>query len=291
MFQLTKLRNELEFNKEMGGIVNVLKGVASSEFYRLQKARKNLEELGDCLKDFFQMVKIAEVRHLFLQDSTRPPALLLITSDAGFLGKLNISIVNTALEEYSGKEELIVVGRQGARYIEETGKSYTAFPGVSDEVEYKEAERLTDYIIKGFLDKKFGRIVVVYPNFISFAVWQVQTYQLLPSRFLFWDETKASESQNVKLPKHEGRIIVEPRKTEVIEYLVRVWINYILCGIFWESKLSEWAARVIHLERSSTELKRLDKKLHSQYFRLLHEISDKNIREISASRLAVQKMK
>ncbi|MEA3560995.1 MAG: FoF1 ATP synthase subunit gamma, partial [Candidatus Omnitrophota bacterium] len=184
MFQLTKLRNELNFNKEIGGIINVLKGVASSEFYRLQKARKKLDEFGDYLQTFFRMVNIAGARHLFLEDSSLPRALLLITSDIGFLGKLNVAIVNSALEQYSGNEKLIIVGKQGAGYIEETGKSFTSFGGITDEVDYKEVETLTNFIVKGFLNKEFGRTVIIYSHFTSFALWRVQNYQLLPCRFL-----------------------------------------------------------------------------------------------------------
>ena len=204
--------------------------------------------------------------------------MLLITSDTGFLGKLNISVVNSALEQCSGQDRLIIVGRQGIRYIEEAGKSFTAFAGISDEVDYKQAENLADFIVKGFSDRDFGKTVVVYPHFLSFAVWDVRVYQLLPCRFLFREEAKVSE-----------KVIIEPSIKKIIEYLVKVWVTYMLYGIFWESKLSEWSARVMHLEGSSFKIKQTDKRLHFQYFRLLHEISDKNIREIFASRLAVQR--
>ena len=179
MFRLTKLRKEIGFNKEIGGIVNVLKGVAASEFYRLQKARKKLDEFGDYLKDFLQMVDITGSRHPFYEVSQLPQAILLITSDAGFLGKLNISIVNSALEQCSGNEKLVIVGRQGARLMGETGKSFTpldnephktpgllqgehptgftSFPGISDEVNYEEAERLGNFITRNFLDRKISR--------------------------------------------------------------------------------------------------------------------------------------
>ncbi len=299
MFKLAKLRNELRLNKELGGIVNVLKGVASSEFYRLQKARKRLDEFGNYLRDFLQMVDITEFRHPFLEVSQKPSAILLITSDAGFLGKLNITVVNSALEQCSGNEKLVIVGKQGARLIEEVrpvrkgfsngaGKSFTprgvgftSFPGISDKVDYEEAERLADFINKNFLDKKIGKTIVVYPQFLSFAVWKVQVYQLLPCRFLFREEQA----------EQEGRIIIEPSKTKIIEYLVKIWITYMLYGIFWESKLSEWAARVMHLEGSSYEIKQLDKKLRFQYLRILHEISDKNIREVFSGRLAAARVK
>ncbi|MEA3328884.1 MAG: FoF1 ATP synthase subunit gamma [Candidatus Omnitrophota bacterium] len=284
MFQLTKLRKEIDFNKEIGGIINVLRGVASSEFYRLQKARKKLDEFIDYLQEFFQMLDIRDCRHLFLENSPLRPAIVLVTSDIGFLGKLNVSIVNSALEQCSGNEELIVVGRQGAKYIAEAGREFSLFSGIDNEVEYKQAEDLADFIVRGFLDKKFGRTIIVYPQFVSFAVWKVQIYQVLPCRFLFRFIGENSAGG-------EEKVIVEPELNKVITYLVKIWMSYVLYGIFWESKLSEWSARVMHLEGSSDEIKQIDKKLRFQYFRILHEISDKNVREVLSSRLAVERMK
>jgi len=284
MFKLNKLHKELDFNKNIGDIVNVLKGVASSEFYRLQQAKKSFDEFLDYLQGFFRMIDITEAEHLFLEDSSLPQALLLITSDIGFLGKLNVSVVNTALAQSSVNDKLIIVGKQGTRYVEETGRDFTSFAGISDNVEYQEAESLADFILKGIFDKRFRRTVIVYPHFVSFAVWRVQTYQLLPCRFLF------KATKEAKRRDEEDKIIIEPKLAGVIEYLVRTWIKYILYGIFWESKLSEWATRVMHLEGSSHEIKQMNKKLRFQYFHLLHEISDKNIREIFAARLAMEKI-
>lgn len=290
MFKLTKLRKEMQLTEEMGGIINVLEGVASSEFYRLQKARKQLDEFGNYLRAFFGMVNISGFRHPFLEASSLSPAVLCITSDTGFLGKLNISVVNTSLEQCTEKGKMIIVGRQGVRLAEETGlKPLRSFPGISDEVNYKEVEELGNFIVDSFLGKKIGNVAVVYPHFVSFGIQDVRVYQMLPCRFLFREEVRPSEPQGLRPLEEEAEgTIVEPSLSKIVEYLVRIWVNYILYGIFWESKLSEWAARVIHLEGSSFEIKRISKRLRFQYFRLLHEISDKNIREIFSARLTMK---
>lgn len=283
MLQLKKLRKELSFNKEISGIINVLKGVASSEFYRLQKARKALDEFMNYLQSFFQLFDVGQLEHSFLGQSSLPPAIVLITSDAGFLGKLNAAVVNTALEQCtstSREEKLIVIGNQGARYIEETGRNFTSFSGIGDEINYEEAVKLAELIFQGVLNKEFSRTVVIYPRFVSFTSWTIQVYQLLPCRFLF-QEGSARGSEE------EEKTIIEPTRSEVLEYLIKTWLNYMFYGIFWESKLSEWSARTMHLEGSSEEIKRLDKKIRLKYFHALHEISDKNIREIFSSKLTM----
>ena len=87
----------------------------------------------------------------------------------------------------------------------------------------------------------------------------------------------------------EEKVILEPSFKKIVEYLVRIWIGYVVYNIFWESKLSEWAARVIYLDGSSDEVRRQAKRARLAYFRAVHENSDKSIREIFSSTLALRR--
>jgi len=53
--------------------------------------------------------------------------------------------------------------------------------------------------------------------------------------------------------------------------------------------LAELAARIMHLEGSIQELSKVDQNLKLDYFKYLHGLSDKTIREIYASRLVGKK--
>ena len=264
----------------MGDIINVLKSVASSEFYLLQKKRRNFDEFQEYLKVFFQLIFLGDFQHPFLEIKPGANFIILITSDAGFLGKLNMSVINSAIEFAREEDIFIVVGKQGAEYFEEIGKKCSFFPGISDDISYEGVEKLRDYIISEYSTRKATRAVIVYPHFVSFAVSDIRQFQLLPCRFLFQEE-----AGNQSFDK----VLIEPSVKRVVESLVRIWLGQMIYGIFWESKLSEWSSRVVHLERSSSEIKDFGKKLSFQYFRIIHEISDKNIREIFASKLAVTK--
>lgn len=91
--------------------------------------------------------------------------------------------------------------------------------------------------------------------------------------------------EEAEAQKLTHEILIEPSENSVIDYLIRAWMEQEIYNILWESKLSELASRVIHLEGSSQVISELNKKLQFSYFRTLHRISDKNIREIAASRL------
>ena len=293
MLRISKLKKEIKFNNDMGSMLNVLKGIASSEFYRLNKKIKDLSNLGDELKSFFDMVDIQGISHVLLEPSSLPKTILIVTSDSGFLGKLNVSVVNAALKLYEKGDVLLVVGEQGARYVEEeVGKEFVSFPGIGDDRQYEEAEKFAEYLLGKFLEKSFGKTLVVYPHFVSFTVWEPKTYQLFPCRFLFSEENSKADDggSSYGLNSHaEDEIIYESSVSKVMERLVRLMTEYILYGVFWESKLSELASRVIHMDGSSFKLDEKKRDLRLKYFRAMHDNSDKSIREICSGRMEVNK--
>jgi ATP synthase F1 gamma subunit len=286
MAQKAVAKNNMRFYKEMGEIVETLKGVAATEYLRLQQNRKYFDEFEEHLKDFFKMIKLDGFQHPFLDSSSDSKIFILITSDTGFLGRLNIAVVNLALEQCGSKDKIIIVGKQGQRYVsvEDVPGGVDIFPGVSDKISYIEAVKLRNHLINSFLEGKKGSCIIIYPHFVSSSVQEVKQLRLFPCRFLFGEEKEAQT--DYKLEEFE-EVILEPSLKEVVEGLVETWVGQLLFEVFWESKLSEWSARVMHLEQSSNEINRASKEVRHQYFRTLHELSDKGIREIFASKVAL----
>ncbi|MFA6129357.1 MAG: F0F1 ATP synthase subunit gamma [Candidatus Omnitrophota bacterium] len=293
MIPLTILRKDLAFNKVMENIIEVLKGVAATEYFHLQTKRKSFDEFEGRLRDLFAQVDIHDFQHPFLGAEASSNNIVMITSDTGFLGELNMSVINYGLSQHREADLLTVVGKEGVRYIGEHGIKYDSFAGIDDDISYGPVVKLRDHIIKQFFDKKLSNTVIIYPHFISFSVQKIEQFQLFPCRFLFPQAQKSAgpgESQTGfwQVDPEEKIILDSPLKT-IVEYLVKVWIGQLIHLIFWESKLSEWAARVMHLERSTTEIRDQQKKMRLQYFRTLHERSDKSTREIFVSRMALIK--
>ena len=86
MIPLTILRKDLAFNKVMESIIEVLKGVAATEYFHLQSKRKSFDEFEGRLRDLFSLVYIGDLQHPFLGTPTSANNIVLITSDSGFLG-------------------------------------------------------------------------------------------------------------------------------------------------------------------------------------------------------------
>jgi len=293
MIPLVVLRKDLAFNKVMESIIEVLKGVAATEYFHLQSKRRSFDDFEGYLRDLFAKVDVGGLKHPFLKAEPSAKNIILITSDSGFLGELNMAVVNYGLSQYQSGDLVTVVGKEGARYISEDEYKYTSFSGIDDEISYSGVMKLRDYIIKEFFSKNLSSTVIVYPHFVSFSVQKIEQFQLLPCRFLFPQESASTGLSEVR-PKFweagtDEKIILDSSLKTTVEYLVKIWIGQLINLIYWESKLSEWAARVMHLERSTNELRDQQKKMRLQYFRTMHERSDKNTREIFVSRMALIK--
>jgi len=181
------------------------------------------------------------------------------------------------IEKNSGSGKMVVVGERGKMYLEDNNIPFVSFGGINDEQRYAQAMQLRDYLVSKVLDGSFGGLKIVYPHPISITMQRVQTVAFLPFVPVLSEES-ATQSASY------SDVIFESRPKDIIEYLVYTWIGLKIFEIFGLSRLSEFAARFVHLEESHQRIKEMDGKIRLEYFRARHEIIDRNMRELFAAR-------
>ena len=315
-----RLKHDLRSTTDLMELVDVLKRVAVSQFHLLDKKRQSkgwtsaevpavggqatdgrvsqesdgelaIARAGDggpalslkaVLEDFFRLLQPQQCQHPFLESPSPPVGIVIVTSDEGFLGGLNSAVIQKALAARTGpQDELIVLGERGRMYLEDLKEPFTHFAGAGEHMSDPEVERLRDFLADRYLRRKVGKIMVWYPRPRSFTHQEVDSFQLLPyPRPSPRHDTVASNSEAV---------ILEPSAYLIIEYLVKLWLSRKIHDVFWQSRLSELAARATHLEASFQGLTQQKKKLTLQYFRSRHEVTDTSIRESYAGMLGRKK--
>ena len=277
MKSLSNLKKDMEFNKGLLALIGALKIIAVSQYRALEQRIRSYGKFPSAIESFFELIDIQKVKHPFLNQESQLQGIVAITSDSGLLGGLNMQVIHTALrelEEIPGR--LIVIGERGKGYARDSHIPFTAFSGIKDEDRYFQAMQLRDYVVKLVLRGHVGGLKVVYPHPLSFTVQRVQTIPLLPyTRF----STEGSISKTMR------EIIIESSLEGIIEYLITLWIGQKLYEIFGFSRLAEFAARFVHLEESSQKLKEVDAKTRLEYFRVRHELIDRNMRDLFSARL------
>lgn len=285
MIPIAELKQSLELNKSLGSIIETLKSGSAIQVREFQSKRRASDMLFTMLKECFDTIsKKGAIRHpYFFRDSDLPSCIILITSDDGFVGELNSVIINTAVENKNDpKDEVVVIGERGANYFEDRNESFVSFPGISEDIVPAELTGVKNYIISGYSKRKFGRVQIVYPESASVGSWRVATTELLP----FVSMPAASDAAS-KIDIEE--LIIEPSIDSVAEGLVNLWLDVVLYNIFWSSKFSEFGARLMHLEGSEQELGRMKQQLSLQYFKHVHALADRTIREILSARIGLGK--
>lgn len=283
MKTVEQLKEELEMNGNLTELMDVLKGVAASEFWVLSQKRKRFTSFVEAFDKFFQFIEFIDVKHPFVQGKG-DLGIIMVTSNEGFMGGLNARVINAALT-YKGTKDalLIMIGEQGGAYLESLGRDYVGFPGIASGECYEAALKFKDYIMKEGLAGKFGRLALFYPRPLSFMIQKIERLDLLPCNAIFEQEAK-------NIPELEN-VIVESPVNHIIEYLVETWIIQKLFEVFEDSKLSEFSARTLHLEESYQVLLEQEKKLRHQYFRGRHELVDAEMRDLFSAQIVRKKGK
>ncbi len=277
MKTVSALKQDLEFNGGLASLIGVLKNIAVSQYHAMESRAKNFEKLKDAIYSFLEIIDPRQVAHPFLNPQNELQMVVAVTSDSGLLGGLNKEVIDTALAELAKiPGRLVVIGERGKMYARETKTSCVAFPGIKEEEIPALAMQLRNYILGKFIEESIGHLKLVYPRSISFTVQRIETVTFLPFRL----EARQLEEP----PPPLSEVILESLPADVVEYCVYLWIEQKLAEIFIFSKLAEYAARFSHLERSAQRLKEMDQKLKMQYFRVRHEIIDRNMRELFATR-------
>jgi ATP synthase F1 gamma subunit len=271
MLPAIHIKKTIDFNKGFRSLLEVMKLVAVSEYYNLEKKLKTFERLDGLLGEFFQSVDLSKIRHPFLSPSG-PLCVVAVTSDAGLLGGINMQVVTKAVELVRADGgKLVVIGERGLVYAQDSGLPFVFYPGIVDAKRLAQAFEIRDFLSQKIITGEYGPLKIVYPKAQSFVVHRVEVVSLIP---FVQGETSVSNTE----------IILESTAAEVAEYLVYLVLGQKLYEIFGEARVCEQAARFLHLEESCNKISEANKKLLLQYFRRRHEVIDANMRELFSAR-------
>ncbi|MDD5129687.1 MAG: F0F1 ATP synthase subunit gamma [Candidatus Omnitrophica bacterium] len=281
MQTMATIKKDMEFNRGLSSLIEVLKNIAVSQYRSLEHKFGGFDKFMQAIESYFEFIDYSAVRHPFLAPTNKNQVMVVVTSDSGLLGGLNMQVVSKALAEMgSNPGQLVVIGDRGKMYARESGLPFVAYPGINDEERLAQAFQLRDYLFRNALRGKFGLLKVVYPHPVSFTLQRVETVTFFPFLPEFW-----AAKQNADKARVMPEIIFESKVSDIVEYLIYLWMGQKLYDIFGLSRLSEFAARYVHLEDSLRRLKEMDGKLKLQYFRVRHEIIDQSMRELFSARL------
>ena len=280
MIPVAQMKKDLNYSLDMADIIDVLKVIASSEFRNLSSKMEKEDALKERVLSCFKLLtSISKENPFFVEKKNVPKAFLLVCSDEGFLGEVNTTIAEAALNRgQDSGAKFLVLGERGAKILDDLGIEFIPFKNITNDIEMKHVIGISNRVMAMYEKGEIASLHVVYMRFISFTKHRLEVLKLLPCDELI-GFAKGEKQTSLSA-------LIEPDTHSVMQYLIKLWIENNMYNVFWSSKLSEWSVRVMHLEHSSDELKEINKEMKFRYFKSVHSLNDKIIREIFAARKA-----
>jgi len=248
MASLKSIRKRIGSVKSTQKITKAMKVVSAAKLRRAQDAATAARPYAVKLTGLLQNVSssVGAASHPLLQtrDEEKTVHLLLVTGDRGLCGGFNTNVIRKAEaflnERGRDNVRMTVVGRRGFDYFRKrpvkiVGEHINLQGGPNAEL----AAQLGEQLAREFADATVDAVYVIYNRFRSALVQTPTVDQLLP---LATGEADGADSLEY---------LYEPNAVELLDRLLRRYVNVIIHRAFLESVASEHGARMTSMDSAT----------------------------------------
>jgi len=284
-----EIRTKIKSVQSTQKITRAMEMVAASKMRRAQDRMRMARPYADKIRNVIGHLHYAhpEYKHPFLlAREIRRVGFIVVTSDRGLCGGLNTNLLKTtlaAMREWSGKKveiDLCTIGTKGFGFLKRVGGRIVSH--VSHLGDTPHVEQLIG-TVKTMLDDYTGgnidRLFVVYNRFINTMSQQPTVEQLLP--------LPAAQQDEAEKLQHHWDYIYEPDSKEVIDDLLRRYIETLVYQSVVENLACEQSARMVAMKAASDNAGKLIDELRLRYNKARQAAITQEISEIVGGAAAV----
>jgi F-type H+-transporting ATPase subunit gamma len=241
MAQTRTLQRRIRSVRNAKQITKALEVVAASRMRRVVQLVEGSRTYGELAASIMAKISAnpeAATQSFFSPPAGKPSLYIVITSDRGQAGAFNSNIFHIAmqsLKEESARPQVIVFGRKGTRF-------FSRLAGIDLRGAYEDLEDAPDpnvfapvmeAVIDGMAQGEYGKVVLVYTQFISSLTQKATLIQILPPQ----------QPQDENSPKIVYEF--EPDITDVLDEGIRLYLEARLMQAKIESAAAEHAMRMV----------------------------------------------
>jgi F-type H+-transporting ATPase subunit gamma len=267
---LRDIRRKIKAVKSTHQVTKAMELVAASKMRRAVQNAQLLRQYALGAWEVLQRIGAQTVEeHPFLRQRTLSRVLaVVLTSDRGLCGSLNANLCRAAdryvrrLQE-GGVEKIdfVAVGRKGQQFLARTQRNVVmAFPAYSNHPAFRDVLPLTRFVIEQFTTGAYDHVVMIYPDFISPLVQEVEVKVLLPlsrgslreltTTYLHGSRKNVRENGNDLAVSTSG-ILFEPSPKEILDAILPQLTEVQVYQAVLEAAASEHSARMVAMRNAS----------------------------------------
>ncbi|QXV65442.1 ATP synthase F1 subunit gamma [Mucilaginibacter sp. 21P] len=278
MANLKEVRNRIASVNSTQQITKAMKMVSAAKLRRATDAIVQLRPYASKLKDLLANLSasLEDGASPYLQE--REPVrvlVIVVTSNRGLAGAFNTNAIKAAnnlindkynAQMKAGNVSIVAIGKKGHDFY--TRRKYNVVGNHNDlylDLNFINASKITDEIMKGFVNGQYDRVELVYNHFKNAATQFLITEQLLPVPKPEKNEKEAFATKKEATPESQVDYILEPSKEEIVEQLIPKNIKIQLYRAVLDSNASEHGARMTAMDKATENAGDLLKALKLSY--------------------------
>jgi F-type H+-transporting ATPase subunit gamma len=286
------LKKRLKSVNNINQITKAMELVSATKMRKSQQIALDSRPYSFAALDFLATVSNLEqeLPALFhIRKNIKKVLFVVVTSDKGLAGAFNSSVfkkfeqhLKIEKEEWKKEEHLYVaVGEKSYAYLAKKGyKILKKFTNVGDYTSTEQVKPLSDFLVKGYLNKDFDRVVVVSTHFrsalkqephirrilpIDFDHIADTIKEIIPERGKFADLIKEHNISFTPDETKQKEYTIEPNAEKVLEKLAEHLFFMQVYHLILEANASEHSARRMAMKTASDNALDLGNKLNLQY--------------------------
>jgi len=305
-----RLRSVNNINK----ITKAMEMVAATKMRKSQEIALASRPYAFAALDFLATVSSldsAKLPALFQKRAVKKVLFVLVSSDKGLAGAFNSSVFRkfekhqkefpTSAKGASVANEehvYLAVGEKAFNYLSKKGYNVAKkFVAVGDYTTTEQVHPITDFVVDGYMEGKWDRVIVVSTHFrsalkqephvrrilpIDFDHIADTVKEIIPERGKFADLIKEHNINFVPNKENSKDYLIEPAPEEVLNKLARHLFFIQVYHLILEANASEHSARRMAMKTASDNAKDLGGRLNLEYNKSRQSRITTEIAEISA---------
>ncbi len=283
MGKASKVKVEVGEVRELVDLVQVLKDVADMKYHALSTQKSKFNRFSESFTDFFNLVSFSSVKHPLVNNDNPKTAIVVISSERGFVGDLNSRVVARTLEEMEKYPDVILVGvgKKGVAKLDGMGyKIAKTWEDIEERGFYEVSVEIKNYLVKEVMEYRLGKVVLVYPWPKDYTVIKPRAVKLLPCEDLL--------SQQVQTVEKFKQVIEESDSVDMTGYLADLWLSARIYEIFYDTNLAAASAQTQQLDSSLGKMRKERDVVKLRYRKARRGDIDKSLREVFSARMMVK---
>ena len=245
-----------EIKKRIGSIKNTQKVTHAMELVAAAKMRKaQMRALASRpysinLNGILQQVR-ANTRFkdkLFLENDAQSEMIILVTSDRGLAGGLNINLFREILALDPKNPVFVTVGKKALTFAAKVKGEILASFESEEKPQIELSKFITKLAIDNFLEGSVSKVSLLYPHFESAIKQPPRWIQVLPidPGKLFGDESMKEGADS-----YNDTVLFEPTASQILKKILPHHVSTQIYQVLVEATASEHSARMIAMKNAT----------------------------------------